>query len=74
MAIQEARIERDWTCVDFAKRIGMSQAQISRLENGEQGFRSDVLQRIAKAFGVPVIVYFGADQDAKQWMAFDEVA
>ncbi len=36
----------------FAKKVGLSQAQVSRLENGHQGFRSGTLARIAKALGV----------------------
>jgi len=43
----------------FAKKVGVSQAQISRLEDGQQGFRTHTMQRIAEALGIPVIVYFG---------------
>jgi len=33
----------------FSKKIRLAQAQLSRLENGQQGMRFDVLLRISKA-------------------------
>ena len=38
---------------DLAGRVGVSQAQISRLENGKQGFRSSTLAKIAESLGIP---------------------
>ena len=46
------------TTTQLAKRVGISQAQISRLENGKQGFRSKTLDRIAKALGVKPMYFF----------------
>jgi len=46
------------TTTELAKRVGISQAQISRLENGKQGFRSKTLDRISKALGVKPIYFF----------------
>jgi transcriptional regulator with XRE-family HTH domain len=46
------------TTTALAERVGISQAQISRLENGKQGFRSNTLNRIAKALGVKPIYFF----------------
>jgi transcriptional regulator with XRE-family HTH domain len=43
---------RGATTITLAKAIGVSQAQISRLENGLQGFRSATLLKIAMALGV----------------------
>jgi len=40
------------TTITLAKAIGVSQAQVSRLENGLQGFRSATLLKIAIALGV----------------------
>ncbi len=37
--VKAARQERRMTATDLARRVGISQAQISRLENGLQGFR-----------------------------------
>jgi transcriptional regulator with XRE-family HTH domain len=46
------------TTTELAKRVGISQAQISRLENGKQGFRSSTLTKIAKALGVKPLYFF----------------
>ena len=46
------------TTTELATRVGISQAQISRLENGKQGFRSNTLRRIAKALDVKPIYFF----------------
>lgn len=37
---------------ELAKRVRVSQAQISRLETGQQGFRSSTLVQIARVLGV----------------------
>lgn len=50
------------TTTELARKVGLSQAQISRLENGSQGFRSHTLMRIAEALGVKPI-YFYMDQE-----------
>ena len=52
------REERGMTTTALARRVGISQAQISRLENGKQGFRSGTLVRIAEALGVKPIYFF----------------
>jgi transcriptional regulator with XRE-family HTH domain len=44
--------KRGATTTSLARAVGVSQAQISRLENGLQGFRSEVLYKIARALGV----------------------
>jgi len=36
---------------DFGKKLGLSQAQVSRLECGKQGLRLGVLRRIGKILG-----------------------
>lgn len=57
------RIERErqgLTTTELARKVGISQAQISRLENGKQGFRSPTLERVARALGVILRVDFGA--------------
>ena len=45
----------------------MSQAQISRLENGQQGFRSGALVKIAKALKVPPFRLFMTDKEWQKW-------
>ena len=42
----------------LAKKAGVSQAQISRLENNQQGFRSSTLIRIAKSIKIRPWVLF----------------
>lgn len=46
------RKRRGLTARELAERIGVSQGQISRLENGRQGLRSQTLIRLAGALGV----------------------
>lgn len=55
--VRELRKKQGLTTVTLAKKLRMSQAQISRLENGLQGFRSITLNRIAKVLGVPPIYF-----------------
>ena len=47
------------TTTELANLVGISQAQISRLENGRQGFRSGTLARIARELGVELVVAYG---------------
>ena len=46
--------ERGATTITLAEAVGVSQAQISRLQNGQQGFRSAMLFKMAAALGVEV--------------------
>lgn len=41
------------TTTKLAQKAKISQAQVSRLENNQQGFRSGTLCRVAKALKVP---------------------
>jgi len=50
------------TTTELAKKVNISQAQISRLENGKQGFRANTLLRIAKALGVQPVYFFMEDE------------
>jgi transcriptional regulator with XRE-family HTH domain len=53
-AIAKARrTELGLTTTQLAAKVGVSQAQVSRLENGQQGFRSPTLVKLAKALKVP---------------------
>lgn len=51
------------TTTELASKVDMSQAQISRLENGKQGFRSHTLAKISEALGVKPIYFFLEDRD-----------
>ena len=56
--IRELRSKMGLTTVTLAKRVRLSQAQVSRLENGLQGFRSATLIKFAKALDVAPIYFF----------------
>ena len=47
LKITKLRNKLNLTTTELAKMVGISQAQISRLENGKQGFRSATLTKIA---------------------------
>ena len=57
--VREMRTKRGITMTAFAKKVGVSQAQISRLEDGQQGFRTKTMQKIAEALDMPIVIYFG---------------
>jgi len=59
--VSALRQERGTTMTDLARRVGISQAQVSRLENGLQGFRSGTLMKIAKALGRPPFYFMMND-------------
>ena len=61
--IETLREKQGVTTTELARRVGLSQAQISRLENGKQGFRSATLTKIAKALGVKPLYFFIDDHD-----------
>ena len=52
---------------ELAKHVGISQAEISRLENGLQGFRSEIVFRVAKVLKVPAFRLFMTDAEWKKW-------
>lgn len=62
--IIKLRQEQNLTTTDLARMVGLSQAQISRLENAKQGFRSKTLVKIAQALGVhPSYFYIDGDPE-----------
>lgn len=65
--VRKLRIEMGRTTTDLAKGVGVSQAQISRLENGQQGFRSGTLVKIAKALKVPAFRLFMTEKEWAKW-------
>ncbi len=65
--VRAIRKEMGITTTGLADKVGISQAQISRLENGEQGFRSGTLVKIAKALKVPPFRLFMNDKEWKKW-------
>jgi len=65
--VKARRAEIGLNMTDLAKKIGVSQAQISRLEDGQQGFRSDTVGRLAKALKVPAFRLFMTDAEWSRW-------
>ena len=57
-AILEARIEKGLTQKDIAELTGISQADISRIENGEGNPTLSTMQRIATALGCTLSIKF----------------
>ena len=64
LRVSKLREQQGLTTTELAKRVGISQAQISRLENGKQGFRSATLVRIAQALGVRP-AHFWTDEEGE---------
>lgn len=55
------------SAAELGSKIGMSQAQLSRLESGKQGIRTEVLLKIASALNIPPFRFFMTDQDWSIW-------
>jgi len=56
--LRELRMRKGLTMTELGRRVGMSQAQISRIETGKQGFRSATLVKMAQALGVDPVYFF----------------
>jgi transcriptional regulator with XRE-family HTH domain len=65
--VRALRTELNLTTTDLAKKVKISQAQISRLENGQQGFRSGTLVKIAEVLKVPPFRLFMNEDEWKRW-------
>ena len=51
----------------LAKKVGISQPQVCRLENGQQGFHSGTLVKFAKALKVPPFRLFMTEKEWRKW-------
>ena len=60
--IAERRLERGWSQVELAERIGSSQRQISRLENSAPGTlpRRGTMEQIGAALGITLAEWYQA--------------
>ena len=54
------------TLVELAGKAGISQGQLSRLENGQQSFRSAILLRLADGMGVRPVEFFIASSSSRR--------
>lgn len=68
LTVRTLRSELGLTTTVLAQKVGISQAQISRLENGQQGFRSSTLFKIATALKVPAFRLFMTDAEWSLWL------
>jgi transcriptional regulator with XRE-family HTH domain len=50
--LRKARQQKGWTQEQAARRLGMTQAYLSMLENGQRGFSGSVLRRTLQKFQV----------------------
>ncbi|MBN1257285.1 MAG: helix-turn-helix transcriptional regulator [Planctomycetes bacterium] len=64
LKIARLRKEKHLTGIELARRAGLSQPQLSRLENGKQGLRSATLTRLASALEVQPAYFFEEEQAA----------
>jgi transcriptional regulator with XRE-family HTH domain len=62
--IQNLRCALGLNSTKLAAKVGISQAQVSRLENGLQGFRRATLKKFAKALGVRIVDLVQEDRKA----------
>jgi transcriptional regulator with XRE-family HTH domain len=65
--VREIRMETGLSCKKLGAMVGISMPQISKLENGQQGFRMDTLVRIAKALKVPPFRLYMTDGEWAKW-------
>jgi len=65
--VRAIRSELGMTTTVLGQKIGVSQAQISRLENGYQGFRSETLGKMAVALKVPVFRFMMTAKEWERW-------
>ncbi len=63
LRVTRLRETRNLSTTGLARKVGISQAQISRLENGKQNFRSPVLLKIAEALDLPVFYLVMTDDE-----------
>lgn len=52
--IRQLRLERKWSQVELAEKVGVHQKQISAYERGANNPSTDVLLKLAKVFDVTV--------------------
>lgn len=50
--VKRLRTEREWTLEDLSARVGVTKANISAIENGILGIKTDKRRLIAQAFGL----------------------
>ena len=62
--IREIRAATGMSGWELAGKVGMTPAQVSRLEQGLRGFRGETLDAFSEALGVPPLYFFVEDDEA----------
>ena len=65
--VRAIRMARGLSGKKLGAMVRVSMPQISKLENGLQGFRLDTLVRIAKALKVPPFRLYMTDKEWAKW-------
>ena len=73
--IKQKRIENNLTLEQLGKRVGVSKMTVLRWESGEiKNIKSDKIEKLAYALGVPVIALFeGFDENGNAKATLEEV-
>lgn len=71
--IRALRAKLGFSTTTLAKAMKLSQAQISRLENGLQGFRTITLLRFAKVLGVPPSHFYTPSEEVSTAKVAEEL-
>lgn len=53
--VEHLRAERGWTQAELARMVGTSQPAIYRIENGLQNVSLDMVSKLSRAFGSPIL-------------------
>ena len=56
--VKELRVERGWTLEELSSKSGVSRSTLSKLERDQASPTYDVIQRLAKGFGLSVVEFF----------------
>ncbi|OPX29782.1 MAG: hypothetical protein B1H08_03095 [Candidatus Omnitrophica bacterium 4484_171] len=54
--IRDTRVKLGYTQEDIAKKLGVIQQYISKIENGHENISVDTLRRIADVFGKRIVI------------------
>jgi DNA-binding XRE family transcriptional regulator len=63
IAVQVRRLRTDngWSQAELARRIGVSQQQVARVEDPDANPTVETVAKVAKAFDQPLVVVFGVE-------------
>ncbi|MEM1344028.1 MAG: helix-turn-helix transcriptional regulator [Pseudomonadota bacterium] len=71
--VKSLRESRGWSLVQLAERTGMTDATISRIENGKNLKTLDRLERLADAFDLPFWAIFDLPEEDQKRLALLEI-